>query len=103
MCAFLIAGSMSRFCLCFRPPAQEVRILDYHHTSLSTLPNEVFAWERTLEELYVDSNQIKDLPRVGTGEADEGEAQTRNRSYFYFVDEVLIETQYIPIELEIMI
>ena len=55
---------MSRLCLCFRAPVPDVRVLDYHHTSLINVPNEVFNWERTLEELYVDSNQIRDLPRV---------------------------------------
>ncbi|XP_064624560.1 erbin-like isoform X2 [Lineus longissimus] len=54
---------MAKFCACFRQPVQEVHTLDYRHSSLSQVPNEVFAWERTLEELYVDSNQIRDLPR----------------------------------------
>ena len=38
--------------------------LDYRHSSLSSVPSDVFAHERTLEELFLDSNQIRDLPRV---------------------------------------
>ena len=54
-------------CPCLRPKIEEdVRVLDYRHCSLTDVPGEVFNFERTLEELYVDSNQIGDLPRVGT-------------------------------------
>ena len=41
-----------------------MRVLDYRHCSLHDVPGEVFNFERTLEELLVDSNQIQDLPRV---------------------------------------
>ena len=52
-------------CPCLRPKIEEdVRVLDYRHCSLTDVPGEVFNFERTLEELYVDSNQIGDLPRV---------------------------------------
>lgn len=40
-----------------------MRVLDYRHSSLRDVPSEVFNRERTLEELYADSNQIRDLPR----------------------------------------
>ena len=54
-------------CPCLRPKIEEdVRVLDYRHCSLTDIPGEVFNFERTLEELYVDSNQIGDLPRVST-------------------------------------
>ena len=39
-------------------------MLDYRHCSLDFLPSDVFVYERTLEELFLDANQIKDLPRV---------------------------------------
>lgn len=39
-------------------------MLDYRHSSLTDVPGDVFNFERTLEELYTDSNQIRDLPRV---------------------------------------
>ena len=52
-------------CPCLRPKIEEdVRVLDYRHCSLTDVPGEVFNFERTLEELLVDSNQIGDLPRV---------------------------------------
>ena len=51
-------------CPCLRPQEEEVRVLDYRHSSLDQVPPEVFNFERTLEELYVDANNIRDLPRV---------------------------------------
>ena len=41
-----------------------MHVLDYRHSSLDQVPAEVFNFERTLEELYVDANNIRDLPRV---------------------------------------
>jgi len=38
--------------------------LDYRHSNLSDVPSDVFTHERTLEELHLDSNHIRDLPRV---------------------------------------
>jgi len=38
--------------------------LDYRHSSLNDVPSDVFTHERTLEELHLDSNRIRDLPRV---------------------------------------
>jgi protein scribble len=38
--------------------------LDRSHCSLNFVPDEVYRYERYLEELYLDANQIKDLPRV---------------------------------------
>ncbi|XP_041357782.1 erbin-like [Gigantopelta aegis] len=53
-----------RKCPCLKPQIEEdVRVLDYRHCSLTDVPGEVFNFERTLEELYADSNQIRDLPR----------------------------------------
>ena len=37
--------------------------LDYRHCSLDDVPNEIFAYERTLETLRLDCNNIRDLPR----------------------------------------
>lgn len=50
-------------CPCLWSEAEEVRVLDYRHCSLAEVPNEVFNYERTLEELFLDANQIRDLPR----------------------------------------
>ncbi|XP_021372192.1 erbin-like isoform X5 [Mizuhopecten yessoensis] len=58
-----MAGFVKK-CPCLRPQIEEdVRELDYRHCSLTDVPSEVFNFERTLEELFVDSNQIRDLPR----------------------------------------
>ncbi|KAL8581404.1 hypothetical protein ACOMHN_004289 [Nucella lapillus] len=60
----MAAKLVLRKCPCLRPKMEEeVRVLDYRHSSLTDLPGDVFNFERTLEELYTDSNQIRDLPR----------------------------------------
>lgn len=51
------------YCPCFRPETDDVTVLEYSHFNLDDVPSEVFSFERTLEELYLDANQIKDLPR----------------------------------------
>ncbi|CAN8010477.1 unnamed protein product, partial [Ixodes pacificus] len=56
-------GPVFRHCPCLRPAREEVRVLDYAHCGLEEVPSEVFNYERTLEELYLNANQIKDLPR----------------------------------------
>ena len=53
-------------CSCLRKPEEEVHVLDYSHSNLDYLPSEVFHYERTLEELYVNANGIRELPRVST-------------------------------------
>ncbi len=52
-------------CLCLRRKEEEVQVLDYRHSSLDYIPSDVFRHERTLEELLVDSNRIREVPRVG--------------------------------------
>nr|XP_045595962.1 mucin-17-like isoform X1 [Procambarus clarkii]XP_045595963.1 mucin-17-like isoform X1 [Procambarus clarkii] len=46
-----------------RGESDDIRTLDYCHASLSDVPADVFACERTLEELHLDSNQLSELPR----------------------------------------
>ncbi|XP_055313142.1 protein lap1 isoform X2 [Sitodiplosis mosellana] len=41
----------------------DVFVLDYAHHSLHDVPADVFQYERTLEELYLSSNRITELPR----------------------------------------
>ena len=48
---------------CLRKEADEITELDYRHAALDDVPNHIFNFERTLEVLYLDSNNIKDLPR----------------------------------------
>lgn len=40
-----------------------MRSLDFSHHALNDVPPDVFAFERTLEELHLNSNRITDLPR----------------------------------------
>lgn len=42
----------------------ETKVLDFSHSNLSEVPNDVFILERSLEELILDSNSIRDLPRT---------------------------------------
>uniref|UniRef100_A0A8C5J772 Leucine rich repeat containing 7 n=1 Tax=Junco hyemalis TaxID=40217 RepID=A0A8C5J772_JUNHY len=51
-------------CRCFRGEEEIVSVLDYSHCGLQQVPKEVFSFERTLEELYLDANQIEELPKV---------------------------------------
>ncbi|XP_044530691.1 leucine-rich repeat-containing protein 7 [Gracilinanus agilis] len=50
-------------CRCFRGEEEIVAVLDYSHCGLQQVPKEVFNFERTLEELYLDANQIEELPK----------------------------------------
>lgn len=51
-------------CRCLRGEEETVTTLDYSHCSLEQVPKEIFAFEKTLEELYLDANQIEELPKV---------------------------------------
>ncbi|NXV09014.1 LRRC7 protein, partial [Cettia cetti] len=51
-------------CRCFRGEEEIVSVLDYSHCGLQQVPKEVFNFERTLEELYLDANQIEELPKI---------------------------------------
>ena len=49
---------------CFKPVEEvDVTELDFAHCSLNDVPNDVFVYERTLEDLCLESNNIRDLPR----------------------------------------
>lgn len=51
-------------CRCLRGEEEAVTSLDYSHCSLETVPKEIFSFEKTLQELYLDANQIEELPKV---------------------------------------
>ncbi|MGH0166941.1 UNVERIFIED_CONTAM: hypothetical protein FKN15_051830 [Acipenser sinensis] len=51
-------------CRCFRGEEEVISVLDYSHCSLQQVPKEIFSFERTLEELYLDANQIEELPKT---------------------------------------
>ncbi|XP_023652049.2 erbin isoform X2 [Paramormyrops kingsleyae] len=50
-------------CRCLRGEEEAVTSLDYSHCSLEQVPKEIFGFEKTLEELYLDANQIEELPK----------------------------------------
>ncbi|XP_016518229.1 protein LAP2 [Poecilia formosa] len=50
-------------CRCLRGEEEVVTSLDYSHCSLETVPKEIFSFEKTLQELYLDANQIEELPK----------------------------------------
>ncbi|KAM6986179.1 erbin isoform 1-T1 [Aplochiton taeniatus] len=50
-------------CRCLRGEEEAVTSLDYSHCSLENVPKEIFGFEKTLEELYLDANQIEELPK----------------------------------------
>ncbi|KAI3355387.1 hypothetical protein L3Q82_018226 [Scortum barcoo] len=43
---------------------RHVESVDKRHCSLQTVPDEVFRYSRSLEELLLDANQLKELPKV---------------------------------------
>ena len=47
-----------------RAKLREISVLTYSHSNLVHVPEEIILHERTLEELYLDSNRISELPRV---------------------------------------
>ncbi|TRY74558.1 hypothetical protein TCAL_00696 [Tigriopus californicus] len=48
---------------CAKRKEPEVSELDFAHCSLDNVPTDIFAFERTLEKLCLDYNNIRDLPR----------------------------------------
>lgn len=43
---------------------RHVEVIDYRHRSLLYVPDEIFRYGRSLEELQLDANQIRQLPKV---------------------------------------
>lgn len=43
---------------------RQVDYLDKRHCNLIVVPDEILRYAKTLEELLLDANQIKDLPKV---------------------------------------
>ena len=40
--------------------------IDKRHCNLTTVPDDILRYTRTLEELLLDANQLQDLPKVNT-------------------------------------
>ena len=39
-------------------------VIDKRHCNLTNVPDDILRQERSLEELYLDANQLRDLPKV---------------------------------------
>lgn len=46
---------------------RQVEALDRRHCSLQAVPDEVYRYSRSLEELQLDANQLRELPKVRPG------------------------------------
>jgi len=45
---------------------RQVDYVDKRHCNLIAVPDEILRYAKTLEELLLDANQIKDLPKVAS-------------------------------------
>lgn len=43
---------------------RQVEYVDKRHCSLSTVPEDILRYARSLEELLLDANHLRDLPKV---------------------------------------
>lgn len=48
----------------FRGCNRQIDYIDKRHCSLPNIPDDVLRYSRTLEELFLDANHIRDLPKV---------------------------------------
>lgn len=44
--------------VCKKKTSEDVRTLDFNRSSLKEVPPEIFNFERTLENLYLDGNKV---------------------------------------------
>ena len=51
-------------CMSFTKCNRHVETIDKRHQNLTSFPDDVVRYYRTLEELLLDSNQLHDLPKV---------------------------------------
>ena len=47
--------------------ARQIDYIDRRHCGLTEIPEEIYRYERTLEELLLDFNNIQELPPVSVG------------------------------------
>ncbi len=48
----------------FKGCNRQIEYVDKRHCLLSTIPDEILRYPRSLEELLLDANKIRDLPKV---------------------------------------
>jgi len=44
----------------------QVDVVDKSHCGLATVPDDILRYGRSVDEILLDSNQIRDLPKVRT-------------------------------------
>ena len=50
----------------FKGCNRQVEYVDKRHCSLSNVPEDLFRYARSLEELLLDANHLRELPKVRT-------------------------------------
>lgn len=67
-CCFNVIGSekdtMFRCIPIFKGCNRQVEYVDKRHCSLPSVPDDILRYSRSLEELLLDANHIRDLPKV---------------------------------------
>lgn len=48
----------------FKGCNRQIEYVDKRHSSLPTVPEDILRYARSLEELLLDANHIRDLPKV---------------------------------------
>lgn len=66
-----------------------MEVIDKRHCSLLYVPDEIYRYERSLEELLLDANQLRDLPKVSPS-PEAGGGETRNVSGLNVCDTELL-------------
>lgn len=51
----------------FKGCNRQVEYVDKRHCSLPSVPEDLWRYSRSLEELLLDANHIRDLPKVYSG------------------------------------
>ena len=65
----LLSGYTMFKCLPFwKCSNARVEYIDKRHCNLNAFPEEILRYSRTLEELLLDANQLKDLPKVSASQ-----------------------------------
>ena len=54
-------------CFCSKAEKETYTVLDYSHGNYVSVPPEIYDHAISLEELYLDANQFKELPKVFIG------------------------------------
>jgi hypothetical protein len=47
-----------------RKRRDDITCIDYSHANLSSVPDDILAYENTLEELHLEANCLQELPKV---------------------------------------